>query len=112
MADFKKEFPELRKKLAACLQELLKDGYGKSYEGTWEIVRRYRNVYDDEGGELPPIAYSIKLDCYLIGPTRHYEWNGKTLDEAFGKCKRDVEQWIDECWDDSSHPFADDVMMG
>lgn len=95
MSSFENEFPVLRKKLAAYLQDCFEnEAYGKWYEGTWTVASIFPDVYQDPKGELPPESYVIKLDCYLVGPHRHYEWEGKTLDDAFDRCKKQVEIWI------------------
>lgn len=37
-----------------------------------------------------------KLHCYVIGPSRHYEWRGRTMDEALDKAEADINTWIEE----------------
>jgi hypothetical protein len=76
---------------------LLEDDYCKSYEGCFEILVEYPNYFEDEEGKIQhPSAWIITLHCYILGPERHYDWMGKTLSEAFAKCKPDVEKMIAE----------------
>ncbi len=65
------------------------DGHHKSYEGRMSIV--FPNRFEDTEGVM-----KIKLDCYVLGPTRHYYWAGKTLQEATNKARKDVDQWEKE----------------
>lgn len=95
MTNFKGEFQKLRKKLFAHLQTIIDSGEpGKSYEGIFEILCSYPDAWEDPDANGKPDYYEIRLHCYLIGPSRHYDWAGKTLEEAFQKCKNDVELWI------------------
>ena len=75
------EFSALRKRLAEALAALLKEGpHHQSYEGTWDLT----------------FGFLIKLHCYLMGPSRHYEWGGTSWEGALLRCRRDVEMWIKE----------------
>lgn len=71
---------------AAIAVSLAEDGHCKSYEGRMEIV--LPGYFDDQWG--------INLHCYVIGPSRHYEWRGKTLDEALDKAESDILAWCAE----------------
>lgn len=87
----------LRKKVASYISDCLKDDCGhKSYEGTWELLVSYPNYFEDETATAKPDFYRITLHCYLIGPHRHYDWDGKTWDEALRKCRNDIERWTKE----------------
>ena len=94
----------LRRRLFNAIKEQLKeDCHHKSYEGAFNIRLVFKNYFETEDTEcawLDPEEYVIELDCYLFGPERHYEWRADTFLKAFKKCKRDVEQWIDEGDDD------------
>lgn len=69
------EFSALRKRLAEALAALLKEGaHHKSYEGSWELTFCFNDVFRDPEGDAPPYFFLIKLHCYLMGPSRHYEW--------------------------------------
>lgn len=68
---------------------------GKAYEGTWGMI--YEGVEtDSEESE----HWIITLDCYLIGPHRHYTWVGETMKEALRKCEDDVRGWIAEAMEE------------
>jgi hypothetical protein len=47
-----------------------------------------------EQDELEP--WQVTLDCYKIGPNRHYYWNGATLADAITKAETAVREWIQE----------------
>jgi len=94
--EFERDFTALRKRLNTCINWLQEQGEpGKSYEGTWEIRIEMPDATDDPNAELPPDWCKIKLHCYLIGPSRHYEWTERTVEKAFERCKKDVEKWIE-----------------
>ena len=92
--DFER-FHRIREKTFAGIRKALEanDGYGKSYEGAFEITQEYPNFYDDPDATSTPIV-RIKLHCYILGPARHYEWTGKTFAEALAKAERDISDWI------------------
>lgn len=93
--DSKSQFYKLRKRLAKAIAVEVALGYGhKSYEGTWEISYGFPDYFDDPLAESDPIDVTIQLHCYLVGPGRHYKWSGSNFDEAFQKCKADVEKWL------------------
>lgn len=79
---------KLRKRLFDAIELSLKeDGHCKSYEGAFSIVMP--NYFNNNG-------WSIALDCYVIGPGRHYSWSGKDLEEAYNKAEKDIISWINE----------------
>lgn len=86
-------FEALRQRLyghiAACLEE---DGHCKSYEGAWSVSQNFPSYFDRE----EPKRWQLHLDCYVIGPTRHYDWFGETFEEAIAKAEKDIDEWIAE----------------
>lgn len=96
MAECMERFLKLRKRLFTAIDEALKEDCGKSYEGSFTINIEYPNYYEDENAEKPPAYIYILLDCYIIGPHRHYSWGGKTFDEALDKCEKDINEWLEE----------------
>lgn len=80
----KERFAALRVKVAEMIR--------KEYEGTWEITTEYPNYYEDETGTQPPKWCCITLHCYVLGPARHYDWDGKTFSEALAKAEREIDE--------------------
>lgn len=79
-------FYELRQKLFNMIKESLdEDGHCKHYEGELHIEIIFPNYFATKKEEP---TYCIHLDCYLIGPSRHYDWYGKTLTECLDKFER------------------------
>ena len=92
---FFRDFGKLRKRLNDCIWWIKEQGEpGKSYEGAWEITFGIPDAIDDPEAVKGPDYCKITLHCYLVGPGRHYDWKGKTPNEALKKCKADVEKWI------------------
>lgn len=94
-----KRFLALRLRvMQAIRRELERDNSCKSYEGTFEILVRYPDYFDQEYDNKPdqPDFYLIRLHCYVLGPGRHYEWKGRTLKNALDKAEKDINQWIRE----------------
>lgn len=90
-------FAALRKKVTDYIMEYLKEDCGhKSYEGTWELLVSYPSYFEDETATAAPDFYQIALHCYIIGPSRHYDWHGESWDEVLTACERDINQWIGE----------------
>lgn len=88
-------FSVLRKKVADYIRWYLEDDCGhKSYEGTWEALASYPSYFEDETGTAEPDFYRLTLHCYVLGPSRHYDWDGSTFGEALDECERDIDQWI------------------
>lgn len=89
-----RRFHALRKRLFRDIEQALEDdGYCKPYEGIFEITTCYPS-YFEEGNA--PEHYVIVLHCYVIGPARHYEWRGKTLEAALDKCEAEINGWLEE----------------
>lgn len=87
-------FARLRKQVADYISWYLEEDCGhKSYEGTWEVLVSYPNYFEDDSATAPPDFYRVTLHCYIIGPHRHYDWDGKTFGEALKKCQRDIDRW-------------------
>ena len=84
--------------------------------GFFSINIEYPNYYEDENAEKPPVYIYILLDCYVIGPHRHYSWGGKTLDEALDECERDINEWLEETeefdFPCDAEPLVDKICIG
>lgn len=102
-----KEFLELRKYLFYHLIKLQADGkmeHHKTYEGEFDITYRYSNYFEPVSenkcinAEITNVT--LALHCYVIGPSRHYMWSGKTLLECVQKARKDIEEWCEEACDD------------
>ena len=90
----------LRKKLFEMIKaELEIDPYCKSYEGTLEVICEYPDYFDDEEATSGPSYYCIRLHCYVIGPSRHYDFTGKTMSEALDKFEKALNKWAEEATD-------------
>lgn len=91
------KFNKIRKLVADYIAEYLKDDCGhKSYEGIWEFLVGYPSYFDDETATAGPEFYQITLHCYVLGPGRHHNWKGNSLQEVLKDCKCDIERWIEE----------------
>ena len=66
---------------------------GKSYEGSMSIFIEFPSFWDDEDLEKDAFSYGIRLFSYLIGPHRHYIWEGRSLTEALNKACKDIAGW-------------------
>ena len=88
-------FKRLRKVVMKAIREQLADDpCCKSYEGTFEWTVCYPNYFDDDTGDSGACFFKLVLHCYVIGPGRHYEWTGKTMDEALDQAEKDIDSWI------------------
>lgn len=67
-------------------KKLEEDGHCKSYEGAMRL--ECPNHFSPEDG------YSLELDCYVLGPNRHYRWKGDTVQECIDKAEADIAAWI------------------
>ena len=91
------KFNQIRKLVADYIREYLKDDCGhKSYEGTWEFLESYPSYFEDETATAAPNFYQITLHCYVLGPGRHYERKGNSLEKVLADCERDIQRWIQE----------------
>lgn len=78
------EFYRLRQAVFASLDICYKQGdAGKSYEGSFAI---YFPSYHAN-------VWTITCDCSLLGPHRHYQWDGTSLMEAVKKAETDIKSW-------------------
>lgn len=97
MATEKERFLILRRKLFEAIKSQLELDCGcKSYEGAFEITKCYPNYFEDEYGDGSAILWVIELHCYVIGPHRHYRWDGRSFDVALRKAERDIYSWIQQ----------------
>ena len=88
-------FQRLRKVVMQAIKEQLAiDCSCKSYEGTFEWTVCYPNYFDDETAEMGATYFVLTLHCYVLGPARHYDWRGKTMDEALDKAEKEIYSWI------------------
>ena len=97
MAKEYKRFLALRRRVMQAIRRQLEvDSTCKSYEGAFEILVSYPDYFDWEYDNKPdePKFYLIHLDCYVLGPGRHYEWRGRTLKNALDHAEKDINQWI------------------
>lgn len=92
MSDDYKRFLELRWKVLKVIGRNL-DGGHKSYEGAMEIIYCFPNYFEVEGEQDYISSVIIELHCYVLGPARHYRWEGKTLGKALDKCRIELRSW-------------------
>lgn len=90
----KQRFIALRCRLFRMIrQELERNGHCKSYEGCLEVMTEYPNYFEDVDAEMGPCYVKITLHCYVLGPHRHYELEGKTMAEALDKLEEMIAEW-------------------
>ena len=94
------DFLDLRESLFRAIDKYLEvsDGHCKSYEGRFRIIQMLPDYFESKIDSH--ITYEITLDLYVVGPNRHYSWDGNSFLEAFLKCKSDVEAWIAEFYNE------------
>lgn len=92
-------FSRLRALTFEGIKRALEDGGGKSYEGRFEI--HFPDYFDGAAFSLihDNVPWAIRLHCYVLGPSRHYEWTGKTFMECIEAAVRDVTAWVKEAHD-------------
>ena len=81
----------------AIAESLASDGHCKSYEGA--LLVHLPNYFEEQAahdnfGRLGTGGWTIELHCYLIGPNRHYRWEGHSFDECLSKAELDIRAWI------------------
>lgn len=87
----------LRAELFTAIKEALaRDGHCKSYEGTFAILMPNYFEHTGQNAYGSSEEWVIKLDCYVIGPSRHYHWSGETFTAALEKAEVNIRQWIAE----------------
>lgn len=92
------KFLELRKWFMEKLKKMDDEGdleYCKSYEGSFELALVYPNFFESEAPYEEKPYVCITLHCYVIGPHRHYDWKGNTIEDAVSKARSDIEKWVD-----------------
>lgn len=90
----KERFFNLRRRTFELIKtELEIDGYCKPYEGAIDVLRSYPNYFEDESGNSPPAGYCITLHCYVLGGQRHYDFIGRTFDDALDKFEGQIVEW-------------------
>lgn len=67
-------------------QALEEDGHCKSYEGGMSIG--FPNYFERERPE-----YAIHLSCYVLGPSRGYDWSGSSLSECMDSMEAELDTW-------------------
>ena len=86
----------LRHFLFSKIREAFEEGaIGKSTEGAFEVVHCFPDYYEEEykttfSGE----CWIIRLYCYVVGPSRHYEWKGRNLLDAVKKAEKEIYGWF------------------
>ena len=89
------KFKKILKMVADYITTYLKEDCGhKSYEGTWEFLASYPSYFEDETATAAPDSYQVTLHCYVLGPGRHYDWKGSSLEKVLEDCERDIRRWI------------------
>jgi hypothetical protein len=90
-------FEQLRADLFDAIAEVLSEGGGgKSYEGTFRIQFPGYGESRAASDLTNPTPWGIFLDCYLIGPNRHYEWWGETFAAVLLTAETDIRAWMHE----------------
>lgn len=86
----------LRSFLFDRIREAFKDGaIGKSIEGAFEVTHCFPDYYEEEYDEkYTGECWIIKLYCYVVGPSRHYEWKSRTLLDAVKKAEKEIYGWF------------------
>jgi hypothetical protein len=72
----------------AIRKSLEEDGHCKSYEGA--VAIHWPNYFEQDQPQ-----YGVHLSCYLIGPTRGYDWTAPTIEAALDKALHDVRIWCE-----------------
>lgn len=85
-------FFDLRRRTLEAIQKLMAEGdVCKPDEGRFTI--EFPDYFEDQEH---PDSCKITLDCYLLGPDRHYFWCGDTLSETIDKAEKDIEKYLSE----------------
>lgn len=92
--DQQRKIHELRTLLFSGIEKSLKkDGHHKSYEGAVTLSIKYPNYFEDDASGNG-YQYVLTIDCYVLGPRRHYTWEGTNLDKVIDEAIYCVKQWI------------------
>lgn len=89
---------------SAIARKLRFEPHCKTYEGTWEI--HLPNHFETSKGDD---WVKLKLWCYVIVPSRCYEWEGATLGTAVERALVDVEKWAEEVAEEERENDAADA---
>lgn len=95
-------FLKLRQFTFNAIERALKrDGHHKSYEGSFLIAFPNYFQRNNDSEWVDSYRWGIELDCYVLGPNRHYNWYGKTFKEALEKAEKDLFEWVaeEDAWD-------------
>lgn len=89
----RQRFEVLRKRLFAYIDEMLERcDHCKHYEGAFYIAEMLPNRFDARDNDAA--TWRIHLDCYLVGPHRHYDWDAPTFAKALDACESDLNEWM------------------
>jgi hypothetical protein len=92
MSENNKRFDKCRERLWKLLSNVdFSDGC-KSYEGAITVELEYPNYFESPDALPSPDHVRIHLDCYVLGWTRHYDFDGVNMSDAISR----FEQWLDE----------------
>jgi len=84
---------EYRQKVFTAIKKQLEiDSHCKSYEGRIVVSKQYGDYFEQD--KEP--EYCLHLSCYVLGPTRGYDYYGKTIDECLDKAEADLIKWTKE----------------
>lgn len=99
-AEFGEQLRELRLHVNAAIdyERRYHNEPGKWYEGTWHVLMSFPPQDEDPHAEKPANWCKLRLDCYLIGPQRHYEWTGDSFEQVLERCRKDVIPWCEEVY--------------
>lgn len=83
---------QLRQDLYLAIPKAIEDGGGhcKSYEGSFSLTCAWP-AYSNRS-EAP--EWTLTLDLYVIGPSRHYKWRGQSIDVVVERADADVRGWL------------------
>jgi hypothetical protein len=71
-----------RERLFAAIKRAVDEsGHCKSYEGRLDVCLPH---YFHGPGD----GWRLRLRCYVLGPSRQYEWDGPSLAECIGQAER------------------------
>lgn len=79
------------------------DGHHKSYEGALGVEALWPSRFEPDHVE----SYAVHLHCYVLGPSRHYDWIGPDPDAVIDEATAAVRQWVRECCDEAAEEIGD-----
>lgn len=100
----RQRFDKCRERLWKLLSNVdFSDGC-KSYEGAITVELGYPHYFDSPEN-IPAYDYiCIHLDCYVLGPCRHYDFKGCTFSDAIAR----FEKWLDDRETEMKEEVQDD----